>query len=184
MNICRPEEGIRSHYRWLWATMWVLGIELRTCGRAASAHNLWAISPAQDQIFLLIYFKSEYNVLDTIKTYLNKRSFCCPLTPVSSISLSAFLPRLHTLFLSHSTSVLVWFLSLLITSYYPLRVPSRDCWAWPHLYLFTHGHLFIQAGICLCVREDMWLLLYLSLGHLTSRSIYLPCKCHDFCFLR
>jgi hypothetical protein len=23
-----PEEGIRSHYRWLWATMWLLGIEL------------------------------------------------------------------------------------------------------------------------------------------------------------
>jgi hypothetical protein len=31
-----PEEGIRSHYRWLWATMWLLGIELRTSGRAAS----------------------------------------------------------------------------------------------------------------------------------------------------
>jgi hypothetical protein len=25
-----PEEGIRSHYRWLWATMWLLGIELRS----------------------------------------------------------------------------------------------------------------------------------------------------------
>jgi hypothetical protein len=25
-----PEEGSRSHYRWLWATMWLLGIELRT----------------------------------------------------------------------------------------------------------------------------------------------------------
>ena len=24
-----PEEGIRSHYRWWWAFMWVLGIELR-----------------------------------------------------------------------------------------------------------------------------------------------------------
>jgi hypothetical protein len=34
-----PEEGIRSHYRWLWATMWVLGIELRTSGRAVSALN-------------------------------------------------------------------------------------------------------------------------------------------------
>jgi hypothetical protein len=41
-----PEKGIGSHYRWLWATMWLLGIELRTSGRAASAFNRWAISPA------------------------------------------------------------------------------------------------------------------------------------------
>jgi hypothetical protein len=34
-----PEGGIRSHYRWLWATMWLLGIELRTSGRAVSALN-------------------------------------------------------------------------------------------------------------------------------------------------
>ena len=27
---CRPEEGTRPHYRWLWATKWLLGIELRT----------------------------------------------------------------------------------------------------------------------------------------------------------
>ena len=33
------KEGIRSHYRWLWATMWLLGIELRTFERAASALN-------------------------------------------------------------------------------------------------------------------------------------------------
>lgn len=34
-----PEEGVRSHYRWLCATMWLLGIELRTSGRAVSALN-------------------------------------------------------------------------------------------------------------------------------------------------
>jgi hypothetical protein len=32
-----PEEGIRSHYRWLSDTMWWLGIELRTSGRTVSA---------------------------------------------------------------------------------------------------------------------------------------------------
>ena len=37
---------IRSHYRWLWSTMWLLGIELRTYVRAVSALNLWVISPA------------------------------------------------------------------------------------------------------------------------------------------
>ena len=46
---CTPEEGTRSH-RWLWATMWLLGLELRMSGRAASAVNLWAISPAQERI--------------------------------------------------------------------------------------------------------------------------------------
>ena len=28
MYTCRPEEGTRFHYRWLWVTMWLLGIEL------------------------------------------------------------------------------------------------------------------------------------------------------------
>jgi hypothetical protein len=30
----------------LWATVWLLGIELRTSGREANALNQWAISPA------------------------------------------------------------------------------------------------------------------------------------------
>jgi hypothetical protein len=41
------EEGIRSHYRQLWATMWLLETELRTSGRAVSALNCLAISPAR-----------------------------------------------------------------------------------------------------------------------------------------
>jgi hypothetical protein len=41
-----PEEVIGSRYKWLWATKWLLGIELKTSGRADSALNLWAISPA------------------------------------------------------------------------------------------------------------------------------------------
>jgi hypothetical protein len=45
-----PEEGIGSHYRWLWATMWLLGIELRTSGRAVSALNHWANSPVPLQM--------------------------------------------------------------------------------------------------------------------------------------
>jgi hypothetical protein len=42
----QTEEGTRSHYRWLWTTLWLLGFELRTSGRAASALKLWAITPA------------------------------------------------------------------------------------------------------------------------------------------
>jgi hypothetical protein len=51
-----PEEGTRSHYRYLWATMWLMEIELRTSGRAASALNLWAISPAPAPPFLRQFF--------------------------------------------------------------------------------------------------------------------------------
>ena len=40
-------EGVRSHYGWLWATMWLLGFELRTFGRAVSTLICWAILPAQ-----------------------------------------------------------------------------------------------------------------------------------------
>ena len=39
-------------HRWLWATMWLLGIELRTSWRAVSVLNLWAISPALSSNFL------------------------------------------------------------------------------------------------------------------------------------
>ena len=42
-----PEEGIRSDHRWLWDTMWLLGIEPRTSGGAAGAPNHWAIPSAQ-----------------------------------------------------------------------------------------------------------------------------------------
>ena len=45
-HTCRPEEGTRSHHRWLWATMWLLEIGLRTSGRAVSVLDHRAISPA------------------------------------------------------------------------------------------------------------------------------------------
>jgi hypothetical protein len=35
----------------LWATMWLLGIELRTFRRAVGALNHWAISPAPREEF-------------------------------------------------------------------------------------------------------------------------------------
>ena len=49
----------RWHYKWLWATMWLLEIELRTSRDTVSAFNLWAISPA-----LLFFFKSVYYVYE------------------------------------------------------------------------------------------------------------------------
>ena len=54
---CIPEMGIRPNYRWL--SMWLLGIELRTLGRAASALNHWAISPVP--LELIFMFQSLTN---------------------------------------------------------------------------------------------------------------------------
>jgi hypothetical protein len=51
-----PEEGTESHYRWMRATMWLLGFELKTSGRAVSAVNHWAISPAREFFFNLDLF--------------------------------------------------------------------------------------------------------------------------------
>jgi len=50
-----PEEGIGSHYRRLWATMWLLGFELRASGRAVSALNHWAISAAPHTLYFLLF---------------------------------------------------------------------------------------------------------------------------------
>ena len=52
-----PEMGIGSHYRWLWGSMCLLGIELRTSGRTTvSALNRWAISPVPPFGFYLTNF--------------------------------------------------------------------------------------------------------------------------------
>ena len=53
-QIDTPEESIRSHCRWLWANMWLLGIELRTSRRAVCALNHWAISPALGLLLKII----------------------------------------------------------------------------------------------------------------------------------
>jgi hypothetical protein len=54
----KPEEGTRSplnwSFRWLWAVRWMLGIELRSSGRAASTLTCWAISPALNYCFQMI----------------------------------------------------------------------------------------------------------------------------------
>jgi hypothetical protein len=54
-----PEKGARPHYRWLWANMWLLGIELKTSGRTAGALYCWAISPAELYTLLTQYIQSE-----------------------------------------------------------------------------------------------------------------------------
>ena len=57
-----PEEGIGSHYRWLWATMWLLRIELRSSGRTVRALNRWALSPAPIIRFCFWFFLSKFTL--------------------------------------------------------------------------------------------------------------------------
>jgi len=49
-------EGTRFHDRWLWATMWLLGLELLR--RGVSDFNYWAISPAQERIFEMVSIRA------------------------------------------------------------------------------------------------------------------------------
>ena len=39
MYVCKSEKGTSCHYRWVETTMWLLGIEFRTSGRAGRALN-------------------------------------------------------------------------------------------------------------------------------------------------
>jgi hypothetical protein len=63
-----PSEAQRGHWipwgwnhRQLWAAMWLLGIELRSSGRAANAVNHWTISPAPKvRILTTIHIFSEH----------------------------------------------------------------------------------------------------------------------------
>jgi hypothetical protein len=52
------KEGIKFHYKWLWAIVWLLGIELRTFGGTVSALNHWAISSSPPKTIILL----EYNL--------------------------------------------------------------------------------------------------------------------------
>ncbi len=57
------EEDIGSYYRWLWATVWLQGIELWSSGRGVSALNHWSISPACLYNF---YPNSIFFILDSL----------------------------------------------------------------------------------------------------------------------
>jgi hypothetical protein len=67
-----PGEGIGSHYRWLWATMWLLRTELRTSERAGSALNCWAIFPAPSYFFNMHLFAYIIEVIE----YRGKEKTC------------------------------------------------------------------------------------------------------------
>lgn len=61
LSLGTPEEGTRSHDRWLWVTMWFLGIKFSTSAKAEITLTCWAISTAPvifnvlQFIILLVY---------------------------------------------------------------------------------------------------------------------------------
>jgi hypothetical protein len=82
------QKGVRSHNRWLGATMWLLGIELRTSGRAVSALNCWAISPDWVLLSFLIF------LLDIFFIYISNAILKVPYTLPSPCSPAHPLPLL------------------------------------------------------------------------------------------
>ena len=141
LSLDTPEEGIRSHYRWLWATMWLLGIELRTSGRAAvSALNHWAISPAHGHCILRGgYFRQSLSASLVWSTHYFPVSFGLVVTHLRDPG-DPFYPSLCFTF----TFLVVWwqpvprwiiyFLLLLLSClhHYKLNLPG-EWWWWMSL---------------------------------------------------
>ena len=74
----QTRRGYQIPYRWLWATMWLLGIKLWTSGRAVSALNRWAISAAKRAFYyLLLVFSIDLWVCSLVKRLQNR--LCVPI---------------------------------------------------------------------------------------------------------
>jgi hypothetical protein len=90
----------RSHYRWLWATMWLLGIELRTSGRAAGALNRWATSPVpmtgfsnpHNNVWQFFFFFGFSRQRFSVSPWLSWNSLCRPGWPRTQKSACLCLP--------------------------------------------------------------------------------------------
>jgi hypothetical protein len=150
-----PKEGIRSHYRWLWATMWLLGIELRTSGRAVSALNHWTISPAHNNAFLKTECYSLNNALrlstrsavgGTVWEDYETFRQCCPAGEGTSFGAGfevwhpGQIACLHTIFLCVDE---MWSSSLLLLlPCFPSH--GRPCLHWNHKVKRALPHCFLS----------------------------------------
>ena len=79
-----PEEGGRSHYGWLRATMWLLGFELGTFGRAVSALNRSLSHPAPSDDFRILLFFLFHSELKKC----NQHSLECFFLAMASVEVS------------------------------------------------------------------------------------------------
>lgn len=66
MYVCVPEESTKSHYRWLWVTCGLLGIDPQTSRRTESVLNLWTTSPAWNIIFMHWVYRGKVICLDSL----------------------------------------------------------------------------------------------------------------------
>jgi hypothetical protein len=94
------EESIWSHCRWLSATMWLLGFELRTSRRVVSALSCWVISPAPCLVFLKHF--------SLTKTYSEKETNSSKQSEFNSPSVS-YNNCMSKTFLHPSTTMVVLF---------------------------------------------------------------------------
>jgi hypothetical protein len=126
MNVCVPEEGIGSHYRWLWATMWLLWIELRISGWAVSALNHWAIFSAPAFFIFKFYLLFICSCLQT-----HQKRASDPITDGCKPSCGCW---------NLNSGPLEELLSVLLTAE-PCIQPK------PQLFYFEAGFYIFQAGL-------------------------------------
>ena len=129
----RTEKGVRSHYGWLWANMWLLGFELGTFGKAVSALNRWAISLAPLRLLLTprIYPGVELqdsvavlflHVLKSGGVFFPQHSCTIYIPPLNIQAFHFFLHFSLSLFLSFPFFLL--FLSSFLLSFLPVMVAT------------------------------------------------------------
>jgi hypothetical protein len=134
LRVClQARRDNRSHYRCFWATMWLLGIELRISGRADSALNLSHL------------FSPCNGVLGTISTLLPASQSYGTLR--FHLDVQSLLAKQACLLLQKDF-ILPSIISLIFHSL-QLLVPLRSVWvAWLPYYLGTT--LSMSSSIMLC----------------------------------
>ena len=98
--------GHQSHYGWLWATMWLLRIELKTSERAVSALNCWA------SVSLFFFFNMENILFFTISKLLLYMETTLLCTFMEHFYLFFFLLPLEALFCFSFSHILLRLISL------------------------------------------------------------------------
>ena len=168
-------EGIRSHHRWLWATMSLLGIELRTSGRAVSACNLWAISPAslettksastcvstnlsslasEKSILVKTKFTQECSFLWTPLLHHFSHFFVHSLSQIINVYL---IVTQSLSYLQDIITLLLWnFLMFILSLFSRFFMSQSQTVCWLHFFIFTGSHAAQAASNSTCSWGWSW----------------------------
>ena len=152
----------------LWATMWLLGIELRISGRADSALNSWAISPAL--LFLFV-------VMGARESTISPQHPSLPNSQVLKITRDL---RYHQVDAFQNVPTIQTKLTDIVTLLYLT-----------HLYFHNIFYqLFTSFSLCYCdVWLDAWILALNSFskglqpGHIRQVNPFFPCVAFYQCFV-